>query len=207
MKNDNLENLFDRLRGSFDIEEPEVGHKERFLEKLDALRSDASREVLADAPIDSVTASTKESKEANSEKKAWWKLLAIAASIALLCALAVGLYESQLTMEEQVAEISPEVSRTQYYFAGLIEQQVSELESKNNPQTRQVIDDAMVQLKKLESDYTRLEKDLVYGGNSKLILSAMITNFQTRIDLLEDVAHEIKTIQKLNTTNDTETTI
>ena len=34
MKKDNLDNLFERLHGEFDVEEPQSGHQERFLEKL-----------------------------------------------------------------------------------------------------------------------------------------------------------------------------
>ncbi len=34
MKKDSLEKLFDRLQGSFDTEEPNKGHEQRFLEKL-----------------------------------------------------------------------------------------------------------------------------------------------------------------------------
>lgn len=186
MENKNVENLFERLKGSFDSAEPQEGHEQRFLEKLNA-----SNEVVA---IDR-------------KKKSWWKPLAIAASIALLGMVAVGLYESEPTLDQRVAEISPEVSRTQFYFAGLIEEQVKALESESTPETRRIIDDTMIQLDKLESDYARLEQDLINGGNSKLILSAMITNFRTRIDLLQEVLDKMDTIKNLNNYDNEETTI
>ncbi len=128
--------------------------------------------------------------------------MAIAASIALLCMVAVGLYQSEPTLDQKVAKISPEVSRTQFYFAGLIAEQVNELESESTPETRQIIDDTLWQLEKLESDYERLESDLINGGNSKLILSAMITNFRTRIDLLQAVLDKIETIKNLKNYKD-----
>ena len=65
----------------------------------------------------------------------------------------------------------------------------------------------MVQLKKLKNNYGLLEKDLINGGNSKLILSAMITNFQTRIDLLQDVLDKIETIKNLKNYDDAKITI
>jgi len=65
----------------------------------------------------------------------------------------------------------------------------------------------MVQLKKLENNYDLLEKEMIKGGNSKLILSAMITNFQTRIDLLQDVLDKIETIKKLKNYDDAKITI
>jgi len=65
----------------------------------------------------------------------------------------------------------------------------------------------MLQLQRLETGYQNLEQDLVNGGNSKLILSAMITNFQTRIDLLQDVIDQISTIKTLKNQNDANFTI
>ncbi|WP_373516179.1 hypothetical protein [Pricia sp.] len=186
MENENIDRLFDTLRGSFDTEAPKAGHEFRFLGKLNASKGLASQE---------------------KKNKFGWKSLAIAASIALLCAVAVGLYESQPTLDQQVAEISPEISRSQLYFAGLIEEQVKALEKESTPQTRRIIDDSMVQLRKLETDYAQLEQDLIKGGNSKLLLSAMITNFRTRIDLLQDVLDKIESIKNLKSYDDTETTI
>ncbi|MDT7830020.1 hypothetical protein RQM65_15235 [Pricia sp. S334] len=188
MKKETIEELFDRLQGDFDTEVPAGGHKQRFIEKLNA-----SKGIMT--------------PEKTKSSWSWWKPLAVAASIALLCTLGVGLFKSQRTIDQQVAQISPEVGRASYYFAGLIEAQIETLESESSPQTRQIIDDTMGQLDKLETDYARLEQDLVNGGNSKLILSAMITNFRTRIDLLQEVLDTIENIKNLNAYDDTEIVI
>ena len=184
MEKDDIDKLFDGLQGSFDTGAPKLGHEQRFLEKLKISKN-----------------------EANQGKRLWWRPFAIAASIALLCTLAFGVYESRPTFEEKVAEISPGVSRTQFYFASLIEEKVKALEEESTPETRRIIDDSMIQLDKLESDYAKLEQDLVDGGNSKLVLSAMITNFSTRIDLLQDVLKNIENIKKLKNSDETKTTI
>lgn len=186
MENENLEKLFERLQGSFDIEEPAPGHESRFLEKMNAAQG-----VVQIRP----------------KRRNWWKPLSIAASFLVLCTIGFGLYSGEATTQEKVAEISPEVSKTEFYFANLIEQQVRELESKSSPETEKIIADTMTQLKKLETNYLQLEQDLLNGGNSKLILSAMITNFQTRIDLLQDVLNQIETIQTLKDYNDENITI
>ncbi len=78
-----------------------------------------------------------------------------------------------------------------------MEQQVKQLESESSPETKKIIEDTMSQLTKLEADYKQLENDLMNGGDGKLILSAMIQNFQTRIDLLQDVIDQIETIKNL----------
>ena len=186
MKEEKLEGLFEQLEGFFDIEEPALGHQDRFQEKLAQ-----SGKV--------VTLSRK--------KISWWKPLSIAASILLLVAIGIGFYNTQATLEENVAEVSPEVSNTQFYFASLIEEQVKQLESENSPETKDIIDDTMIQMKKLEADYVKLKSDLQNGGNGKMILSAMITNFQTRIDLLEDVLNQIENIKTLKNQNDANYTI
>ncbi|QLG46456.1 hypothetical protein [Costertonia aggregata] len=180
-KEENIETLFKNLEGTFDTLEPAMGHQQRFLDKLNASKGVASLE---------------------KKRKPWWKPLSIAASIALLCCIGIGVYQSRPSIEEQVAEISPEVSNTEYYFASLIEEQIKKLESESTPQTKKMVDDTMQQLQKLKTDYNQLEKDLLNGGNSKMILSAMITNFQTRIDLLRDVLNKIETIKNLKNYDD-----
>ena len=186
MEKENIENLFDTLQGTFDIEEPREGHQQRFLEKLQASQGVVSTQ---------------------RNMKSWWKFLSIAASVAILCAIGIGFFNSAPTRDEQVAEISPEVSQSQYYFANLFEEQVRELENESTPETQKIIDDTLVQLQRLETNYKTLEQDLLNGGNSKLILSAMINNFQMRIDLLEDVLNQISTINILKNQNDANYTI
>jgi hypothetical protein len=187
MKEDrNIEEMFKNLQGSFDTEEPEGGHEQRFLEKL----SNANGVVRLTPKTNS-----------------WWRPLSIAASIMLIFAVGASLYTNQPSIDEQLAEISPEASQTQFYFASLIEEQIKELENESTPETKKLVDDAMLQLNKLEINYKKLEQDLLNGGNSKLILSAMITNFSTRIDLLQEVMDKIENIKTFKNYDDENITI
>lgn len=181
-----FEKLFDDLKGSFDIEAPKDGHSERFLEKLK--RSE-----------DVVVSSKK--------PKSWMRPLAIAASMALLLTAGFFALKTDPSVKDQLAEISPEAANTQFYFASLIEEQVKVLQEESTPETERIIDDTLNQLQKLEVDYKVLENDILAGGNSKMILSAMITNFQTRIDLLQEVLDNIETIKNLKKSNDENYTI
>lgn len=176
MREEDLENCFKRLKDDFDLFEPTTGHTGRFWAKLEA-QSDVV--------------------QLHKLKKPWWKSVSIAASIAVLFSIGIGLYTQNLTHENQVAEMSSEVANTQYYFANLIEEQVKQLKSESTPETKKMVDDTMLQLIKLETDYKSLEKALANGGNSKMILSAMIINFQTRIGLLNDVLEQIEIIMNL----------
>tara|TARA_R110002020_G_scaffold466202_1_gene688555 strand:- start:128729 stop:129289 length:561 start_codon:yes stop_codon:yes gene_type:complete len=180
MKKDNLDELFVNLRDSFDTDEPEIGHRKRFLEKLNS-------------PGGKIGTAK--------NGRAWWKPYLVAASVALVFALGGTLYNSRPTMDEKVANISPEISNTEFYFANLINEQVKKMEKESTPETKKIVDDTMAQLKMLERDYKKMEQDLLNGGNTKFILSAMIHNFQTRIDLLQDVLEQIETIKDYNNNN------
>lgn len=181
-----IERLLNNANGVLDTETPDTGHRERFIKRL---------EIAGGAtPIH--------------RPNNWLKPLSIAASFIVLIAVGIGVFNrTPPTLEEQVANISPEVANTEYYFASLIEEQVTNLQSQSTPETEQLIDDTLKQLEKLKIDYKKLEKDLLDGGNSKLILSAMITNFQTRIDLLQDVLNKTETIKNLKKQNETNFTI
>lgn len=172
-QHDPIETLFRELQGSLDVEHPAAGHRERFLRRL-------------------------EGGEARPAKKTqpWWRHLSVAASLVLFLAASFFLLRPGPSLEEQVAEISPEVSQTSRYFAGLVSRQVLELREMESPETLPLIEDTLRQLQLLEADYQKLEEDLVAGGNSKLILSAMIQNFQTRIDLLTEVMERIEEVKQ-----------
>lgn len=186
MKKDNLDHLFERLQGEFDVEEPQGGHQQRFVEKLNREKGTITM---------------------GKSKVSWWRPLSIAASIALVVLLGYKVLGPGASIKQQVVKIAPEVSQTEFYFANLIEEQVEILKDEKTPETAQLVDDTLVQLQRLDKDYQSLERDLVNGGDSKIILSAMITNFQTRIDLLKEVLSQIENIKNLKTQNDESFTI
>ncbi len=186
MEKDDIKLLFERLQGNFDSENPDNGHQERFLEKLNQSKG-----------VVGIT----------EKKRNWWRPLSIAASILVICALGFQLAQNSGNIKEQIVEISPEVSQTEFYFASLIEEQVQQLKEIKSPETAQLVDDTLKQINRLEGDYKNLEQALVSGGDSKLILNAMINNFQTRIDLLQEVLNTIESIKNLNYQDDTNFTI
>lgn len=173
MKEDNIDELFKETRPYFDQDEPRAGHRARFIEKLNAPADDTIKGV------------------------SWWKPLSIAASILLVAGVFLGQNLWNETDRERIAEISPEISNSEFYFANIIEQQVKELEREKSPETKKIIEDALEQLALLELDYKKLEQDLLNGGNNNIILRSMIQNFQTRIDLMQDVLAQIEIIKNL----------
>lgn len=186
MEKDYREEFLRNITGSFDIEEPKTGHELRFLDKLNKAQGTV---------------------RINKKKSNWWKPLSVAASVVLALGIFYGINSTNASLDQRVAKISPEVSNAQFHFASLIQEQIKELEAENSPETQKIVADTMEQLKSLEVDYNKLEGELLNGGDSKLILSAMITNFQIRIDLLNDVLNQIETIKNLKNYNDENFTI
>jgi hypothetical protein len=173
MKKDKIESLFEKITPALDREEPMEGHEARFLAKLETGQKGVSRGV------------------------SWWKPLAVAASVLFIIGLFLGPAVWRGSEADQIASISPEISNTELYFAAVIEQQVKLLEDENTPETKKVVSDALSQLDLLEADYAKLKTDLLRGGDHKIILSAIIQNFQTRIDLLQDVLQKIEMTKNL----------
>ncbi len=177
MNEDNIEKLFERMKGKMDIQEPSLDHKAKFLEKLQRQNGVV--------PI-------------SSRKRRWPKIMAIAASVAIL--LGIATTAKILNTESETAElasISPQMEETQSFFTSAIQSQLEEIDKVSSHETDVLVNDALELLKKLESDYENLKKDLVRSGNDKRVISAMIKNFQKRANLLEEVLQKINEINEL----------
>ncbi|PVW15671.1 hypothetical protein [Marixanthomonas spongiae] len=188
MKKDELDTLFEQNRTRFDVHDTPQGHQKRFLTKLQA-QAEGHKEAL---------------KEKRRSTK-WWKPLSIAATVAVL--LAIGfLFQSTEAKAQDLASVSPEMQRTQSFFTATINKELKTLKSLESPEAKTLVEDALAQIDILEREYEGLKKDLVESGNDKRVIYAMITNFQNRIDLLQNVINTIEEIKTLKA-NKNETTI
>ena len=173
MSKDNLNTLFENMKDGFDIEVPNPGHKLRFLDKLKQQHS------IAD--------------QSTSSRNLWKPFLGIAASIALILSLTFGLQGSDEIKD--LASISPEMENTQTFFTNAIATELEKLQQETSPEFKQLVDDALVQIERLETEYQKLKVDLTNSGEDKRVIYAMISNFQNRIDLLEHVLQQIEEIK------------
>jgi hypothetical protein len=180
MKKDTIDTLFESLEGTFDVHETPDGHQKRFLDRLNA------------------------QQEAKSQRN-WWKPLSIAASIVVILGIGFSLMKSPQPSGE-LASVSPEMEQTQTFFMSAINNEIDKLKSFETPETKQLIDDALKQITNLEKEYQLLKIDLVESGNDKRVIYAMISNFQSRIDLLEHVVSIIEDFENLKM-NENEITI
>ncbi len=186
MSNDNLNILFNDLKDGFDIEEPTSGHEKRFLKKLNT-----DQNVV----------------EIVSNRSYLWKpFFAIAASLALIFTLVIGIQSNDKSNE--LASVSAEMETTQDFFTSTITTELEKLNNEDSPEYQELVVDALFQIKILEQDYENLKLALEESGDDKRVIHAMITNFQNRIDILQNVVEQIDELKQIKeTTNENSTTL
>ncbi len=186
MTKNTLNNLFENLKEDFNIEEPKLGHQQRFLNKLNN-----KKETIIDLP--------------KPVRKLWRPLLGVAASIVLLISVFAGIQQSNNLRE--LASISPEMANTQDFFMSVITSELEKLNSEETPEFQDLIVDALFQIKILEENYAQLKIDLSESGDDKRVIYAMISNFQKRIDLLQNVVKQIDNLKQQNIKQNENSTI
>jgi len=175
MKKDTIDQLFENRNGEFDVHKTPEGHQHRFLNKLN-------------------TPQSKESKPSHYLKR----VIAIAAVLAVIVTIS-GLFINTNETTADLASVSPEMEQTQSFFTSTINNELKTLKGFNAPNTKVLVQDALKQLEILEDKYELLKRDLVDSGNDKRVIYAMISNFQSRIELLEHVINKIEEVKNLNT--------
>lgn len=183
---DNLESMFKELRNNFDIEEPAADHKLRFASKLNNQNQ---------------VSHTKAKQHFS-----WKPLIGIAASVVLIIVLVLG--NNHEANANGLASVSPEMAKTQDFFTSTISVELKKLENASNPETKLLVQDALNQLKRLEIEYESLINDLSQSGNDQRVIYAMISNFQNRIEILQNTLKQIEIIEQLkNSNNESNNTI
>ncbi len=156
----------------FDLEEPRFGHMDRFQERL-------------------------KNQQKKKKKITSYKWMSIAASVILL----LGFWLGSTTTEQTIllADVSPQMKEAETFFVSTIKQELKEIEKVRNPKTEQVIEDALDQLEVLEDQYKELVVALNNNNDNRRVVFAMISNYQSRIEILQDV---LKLIDQINSPNE-----
>ena len=96
MEKDNIDTLFGRLENEFDIDMPNSGHQNRFLEKLNQQNTIAVN--------------------STQQESSYWKpFLAVAASLVLCFSIFTFMQQQEPDLKD-LANVSPELSKTQDFF-------------------------------------------------------------------------------------------
>ncbi|VAV83514.1 FIG00649226: hypothetical protein [hydrothermal vent metagenome] len=175
MNKNNLNTMFKNIKEDFNFEEPNAGHQKRFLDKLN-------------------NQNTIVEYKSSSVRRLWRPLIGVAASIVLLISVFLGIQKDSNTRD--LANISPEMASTEDFFLITITSELEKLNSEDSPEYQELIVDALFQIKILEENYKLLKLDLNESGDDKRVIYAMISNFQNRIDLLQNVVEQIDNLKQ-----------
>ncbi len=178
MNNDTIEQLFKKHKNDFDIENPGLNHGNRFLNKLN------KQSELQLIKVD------------KQRRRLWKPLIGVAASVILLITLFIGFQQEEKYRE--LANVSPKMAETEDFFTTTIAEELSKIKNEDAPEVQELIQDTMTRMKTLEEDYESLKIDLTESGDDNRVIYAMISNFQNRIDLLQNALEQIENIKQLN---------
>ncbi|MFD2907209.1 hypothetical protein ACFSX9_00530 [Flavobacterium ardleyense] len=129
-------------------------------------------------------------------KKRNWIPLSLVASLFLSFGVLMYFYSNS---QQEEIQLSPQVQETQDYFSSVIQSELKNLKEQKNPMTTVLITDALNEMKKLETDYEKLKKEIAKNGENKQVIFAMITNMQTRISFLQQVMEQVEQLNNFNT--------
>lgn len=167
-----LEKYFKENQGNFDLFEPDAGHFERFRSKLE--EGDRDRKGRSGFS---------------------YYLMAIAASVLLVFGYWLGNYNSSSGLE--LADVSPEMEETQNFYVSTIRKEMELIKEKRTDTNARIIDDAFRQLDILETNYQKLTLELRESGADKRVIHAMITNFQNRLYVLQNLLDQLEELDSM----------
>ena len=171
----NMEDFFRKNRQEFDMAEPNIGHFERFQAKLE--KGDQSSQKRGGTP---------------------WYILAVAASVLLFFGYWMGNYnQSAADTGIDLADVSPKMEETQNFYLASIQKEIQEIKNRKNTANQKIIDDAFKQLELLETNYQKLTLELKESNADKRVIYAMITNFQSRLQVLENLMNQLEEFEEL----------
>lgn len=167
-----MEDFFKENRKEFDFSEPNVGHFERFRAKLEG-----------------------DSSEKKERKGPSWYVLAVAASLLLFFGYWMG--NSNVPQGIELADVSPQMEETQNFYLATIQNEMAEIKTKRTNFNQRIIDDAFEQLEILEADYRKLTFELKESNADKRVIYAMITNFQNRLYVLQNLMEQLEELEQM----------
>lgn len=174
-ENKKLDQLFEKYENEWDIEFLEISHEERFIKKLQP------------------------------EKSKWKRFVTIGIAASIIIMLGLSIFNTTPKKTEDLRFASKETKQTDSIFTILIENELEKIKEKKSPENERIIADALQQMRTLDSDYTKIIKELETNGESKQIIYAMISNLQTRISFLQNVLLHIENTEKLKNITDEKT--
>lgn len=173
----NLKEKIKQNREAFDNRLPQEGHFERFREKLGL----------------------------EEEKRIAFSLrgvMRIAAAVLILAGASVLVYNYVQQPEQNVektilGKVAPEYKEAEIYYTRQINENYNQLRNIDfeDEQQKNIV---MQELQAMDSIYKDLSKDLVKNPNNEQIINAMIQHYQLKLDIMNQIMNQLKTMQEQN---------
>jgi hypothetical protein len=169
-----LEEKIRKNRDLFDGAEPSEGHLERFQLKLAGL------------------------DEAGPRQKSWYsgRLFRVAAVIVILLGLSVTYYliDPSVNSNQVAASTLPqEIQEARMYYNKLAEEKLQKINNcaastSEASYIQKVVDD---EITILDSSSVKLEEELQKDNNNERLINALIRNYKTKSDLLDNILNRL----------------
>ena len=140
-----------------------------------------------------------------------WGWLAIAASVVALLGFGIWVFRpapvipddsEQVVSQDSVktrpglslGDLSPDLRKVEQYYTANISLELASLDI--SPENKKMADDYMARLRELDTEYQSLVAELNEDGPNEETISAMIRNFQLRLQLLQNLKEKLKSINQ-----------
>lgn len=166
-------------REKFDIEEPDEGHFDRFMDRQEANRKSTGRFT--------------------------WKHMLQAAAVTILLVLSSLWVYERFTGDKMdsgyitLAEIDPEYREAEIYYTSLINNKYDEIKSFDFPGNAGEQKMILKELAEMDTIYRSLEEELNTEGGNPMIINAMIQHYQLKVNIMNQILdhlHQVHNVEE-----------
>ncbi|MFN8241141.1 MAG: hypothetical protein U0X39_10405 [Bacteroidales bacterium] len=97
-----------------------------------------------------------------------------------------------------LGEVSPQYREVENYYVhqvNLMENEIGTLDFSSNPEQKEEL---RKEMKTMDSTYVQLQKELKANPNDERIINAMIEHYQTKVDVMNYILSQLKSIRNEN---------
>jgi len=97
-----------------------------------------------------------------------------------------------------LGQVSPQYREVESYYihqVNLMEGEIVNMDFDNNPEQKQLL---VKEMKSMDSVYVSLQKELKANPDDERIINAMIEHYQTKIEIMNYIVSQLKTIRNGN---------
>ncbi|MFT5913835.1 MAG: hypothetical protein ACI81T_000319 [Bacteroidia bacterium] len=112
--------------------------------------------------------------------------------------------EDELTLNEQIAEVAPELIEAERYYSNEINQRLVQLKQMNLSGTGVNIESFEDEMLQLGSVYEGMKEEFMTSEANERVLSAMVENLQMRMEILNRQLQALEQIKEIKNRKDYE---